>query len=178
MLCPHPPFVLGENGEDASHREDPFFLSDGDKFQARSSDPRVYVRGYRAQAVFITKKIEQVIDEILARSPRPPIVILQSDHGSGLRLNMESKEQTDLIERMSILNCYFFPDRDYRALYQDISPVNSFRVVLNTFFGSKVDLLPDRSYFSTWSIPFRFMEVTDSVRSRPQNSSGGPRRTK
>ena len=52
---------------------------------------------------------------------------------------------------MSILNAYYFPGGRYEGLYQDISPVNSFRVVLNTFFGAKLPLLPDRSFFSTWT---------------------------
>jgi hypothetical protein len=67
---------------------------------------------------------------------------------------------------MSILNAYFFPDRKYDGLYPDITPVNSFRVVLDTFFGARLGLLPDKSYFSTWGEPYRFMDVTDEVRPR------------
>ena len=39
---------------------------------------------------------------------------------------------------MSILNAYYFPGGRYEGLYEAISPVNSFRVVLNTFFGAKL----------------------------------------
>ena len=130
-----------------------------------ATKPEVYVRGYRGQAIYITRRIEAIIDQILARSKVPPIVILQSDHGSGLRLNMQSKEKTDLRERMSILNAYYFPNQDYRGLYQDITPVNSFRVVLNTFFGARLEILPDRSHYSTWSEPYHFMDVTEAVHS-------------
>ncbi|MHB1557432.1 MAG: hypothetical protein ACYC61_08125 [Isosphaeraceae bacterium] len=42
--------------------------------------------------------------------------------------------------------------------------MNSFRVVLNTFFGADLPLLPDRSYFSTWPEPYRFIDVTDAIR--------------
>ena len=135
IVCPHPPFIFGAEGEDISHRDDRYYLGDGNKFHGMALKPEVYVRGYRSQSVFITKRIEEVIDQILLRSQVPPILILQSDHGSGLRLNMQSKEKTDLRERMGILNAYYFPNRDYRGLYQEITPVNSFRVVLNTFFG-------------------------------------------
>ena len=67
---------------------------------------------------------------------------------------------------MSILNAYYFPGRRYEALYDRISPVNSFRVVLNTFFAANLELLPDRSFFSTWAEPYHFIDVTDDVRSR------------
>ena len=69
---------------------------------------------------------------------------------------------------MSILNAYYFPGGRYEGLYQEISPVNSFRVVLNTFFGAKLPLLPDRSFFSTWTDPYRFIDVTDG----PVRSTG------
>ena len=77
---------------------------------------------------------------------------------------MTSIHNTDLNERMSILNAYYFPGQKYGALYPGISPVNSFRVVLNTYFGADLELLPDRSYFSTWPEPYKFIDVTDVVR--------------
>jgi hypothetical protein len=170
-LCPHPPFLFGEDGEDVSQRDKRYYLNDGTRFQGMTSEPSVYVRGYRSQAVFITRRIEKVIDQILTSSKEPPIVILQSDHGSGLRLDMQSKERSDLQERMGILNAYFFPDRNYERLYPDITPVNSFRVVLDAFFGGRLGLLPDRSYFSTWGEPYKFMDVTDQVRTRDADAS-------
>jgi hypothetical protein len=138
-----------------------------------ASKPEVYVRGYRGQAVYIIRRIEEVIDQVLARSKVPPILILQSDHGSGLRLNMQSKERTDLRERMGILNAYCFPNRDHRGPYQDITPVNSFRVVFNTSFGARFEVLSDRSNYSTWSEPYQFLDVTAAVRS-PSRQGRGP----
>src|SRR5271157_4289288 len=133
--------------------------------------------GLSLHPVYIIRRIEEVIDQILARSKVPRILILQADHGSGLRLNMQSKERTDLRERMGILNAYYFPNRDYRGLYQDITPVNSFRVVLNTLFGARFEILPDRSNYSTWSEPYQFMDVTEAVRSpsrqEPRQSGSG-----
>ena len=76
---------------------------------------------------------------------------------------MTDVHNTDLVERMSKLNAYYFPARKYEGLYGKITPVNSFRVVLNTYFGANLELLPDRSFFSTWSEPYHFIDVTDTV---------------
>ena len=140
-----------------------YTLAGGDRVRGRFRDPADFARAYRDQSAFITVRIEETIEKILARSPEPPIIILQSDHGSELKLDMTDVNNTDLHERMSILNAYFFPDRKYDGLYSRISPVNSFRVVFNTFFGGNLELLPDRSYFSTWTEPYLFIDVTDRV---------------
>jgi hypothetical protein len=164
LVCPHPPIVFGPNGEDVGHEHEKFMLA-GNKVNGRFRDPDEFRRGYRNQSIFITRRIQETIDRILAESPEPPIIIVQSDHGSELNLDVKSVGNTDLRERMSILNAYYFPGGHYEGLYDSISPVNSFRVVLNTFFGAQLPLLPDRSFFSTWPEPYQFIDVTDAVRS-------------
>ena len=42
-----------------------------------------------------------------------------------------------------------------------VSPVNSFRVVLNQFFQGNYDLIADRHYYSPWTYPFDLEEVID-----------------
>ncbi len=165
FLCPHLPFVFGENGEDIGRRKYAYTLADGDRNHGRFRVPDDFRRSYRAQAAYITRKVEETIDRLLAESPEPPIIILQSDHGSELYLDFNDVNHTDLHERMSILNAYYFPGGRYEGLNDRITPVNSFRVVLNTFFGAKLELLPDKSFFSTWNEPYKFIDVTESVRS-------------
>ena len=164
LLVPHPPFVFGTKGETVGPRYLPFELANRDKARGRFMHPERFIEGYRNQSIFITRRIEETIDRILATSPEPPIIILQSDHGSELNLDPEDVRNTDLKERMSILNAYYFPGKKYEGLYDSISPVNSFRVVLNTFFGAHIQLLPDRSYYSTWSEPY---QIHRSHRCRP-----------
>jgi hypothetical protein len=166
LLCPHLPFLFGENGEDVALRNQHYVLHDRDKdVEGRFRQPDRFRQAYRLQSAFITRQIEQTIDRLLAASPQPPIIILQSDHGSELNLHAGDVNKTDHKERMSILNAYYFPGQRYEQLYDRISPVNSFRVVLNTFFGGRLELLPDRSYYSTWPEPYKFHDVTDLVRS-------------
>jgi hypothetical protein len=172
ILAPHPPFVFGEDGEDVSPHERSYYLTDGERFRGHYGDRDDYTAGYRKQAEFLTKRVERMINDILANSPEPPVIILQSDHGSGIGLDTRSVEATDLHERMSILNAYYMPGAGGAPLYQSISPVNSFRVVLNAYFGAGLNLLPDRSYYSTWDDPFQFIDVTHRVRPTAEAGSG------
>jgi hypothetical protein len=165
VFCPHPPLIYGPNGEDVHLKYVRYAAVDGDRIGGRYRDPEFFAKGYGDQAAFITDRIEATIKQIMARSPEPPIIILQSDHGSELKLDVNDVNNTDVKERMRILNAYYFPERKYGGLYSGISPVNTFRVVLNTFFGAQIKLLTDRSFFSTWGEPYRFIDVTDRVRS-------------
>jgi hypothetical protein len=42
----------------------------------------------------------------------------------------------------------------------DLSPVNSFRFLFNTYFNADLELLPNRQYFSTSARYYQFMDVT------------------
>ncbi len=159
IIAPHPPFVFDESGKVVSHDE-PFTLNDANYYM-REHSQRSYIAGYRRQIQYVNMRVLETIDVILSRSETPPIIILQGDHGPGAYLHWGSLEDTLPAERFGILNAYYFPDNDYSRLYPGISPVNSFRVVLNQFFDGEYALLPDRHYYSSWSFPFDFVEVTD-----------------
>ena len=98
--------------------------------------------------MYINHKVEELIEILLKESENDPIIILQGDHGP--KSSMEGKIKTPEIlqESVAILNGYYFPGHDYSALYPNMSPVNTFRVILNQFFDKGYSLLPDRSYFS------------------------------
>ena len=91
LLCPHPPFVFGEDGEDVGHEHRIYALTDGIAGRPLPG-PEEFRRGYRDQAAFITRRIQETIDRILAESPEPPIIIVQSDHGSELNLDMKTSD--------------------------------------------------------------------------------------
>ena len=44
--------------------------------------------------------------------------------------------------------------------YDWITPVNTFRIILNQYFGTNYELLADRSFYATWAHPFNNLEVT------------------
>ncbi len=106
-----------------------------------------YINGYRDQVEYVDKAMEKVITDILSHSTPAPIIIIQGDHGPGAYLDWNSVEKTNLDERMSILNAYYFPGGHSGSLYASITPVNSFRVLFNEYFGMDYPLLADRVIF-------------------------------
>ena len=81
-----------------------------------------------------------------------------------MKQNYRAIEESKIDERMGILNAYYFPDQDYSKLYKGITPVNTFRIILNKYFGTDLDLLEDRSYFSLLSKPYELVDVTEQIR--------------
>ncbi|MCK4314372.1 MAG: hypothetical protein KAX24_01240, partial [Anaerolineae bacterium] len=124
-----------------------------------------FIEGYKNQLIFVNRRLQNAIDEILPRASDLPIIIIQSDHGPDAKLDYGGWriEKTYLPERMSIFNAYYFPDQNYEALYESITPVNTFRVIFNNYFGADYELLGDRSYFASWSHPYLFTDVTDEM---------------
>ncbi len=162
ILAPHPPFVFGPNGE-AINPPGGYKIGDGDQF---AWDLDTYLTGYPNQVTFINSQVEKTVDRILALSKTPPVIILQGDHGSGTQLIWESPERSNVKERFSILNAYYFPGGDNGLLYPTITPVNTFRVLMNRFFNASLPLLEDRSYFATWTRPYDFTDVTGRLNTR------------
>jgi hypothetical protein len=78
----------------------------------------------------------------------------------------DSPSQTCLWERTPILNAYYLPEGGERLLYPSISPVNSFRVVLNAYFGAELPLLPDNTYFTSKRLPRQAVDITAERASR------------
>lgn len=158
--CPHPPFVFDEAGNEIE-RNWPFSFADGDHYVGARGTLSQYREGYVGQVKFISKQITEIIDTILARSSEPPVILLQADHGPGSRLHWESLADTDLNERFSIFNSYYLPGSDSSGLYPSISPVNSFRLILNKYFGTNFEMIADRQIFTTWTRPYNFVDVSE-----------------
>jgi hypothetical protein len=160
FLVPHPPFVFGPTGEKNTH-DQAFTLADGVNY---SGTPRSYVRGYTEQLTYTNKYLEETISYLINNSQTPPIIIIQGDHGPRMSLNFKNPKKTDLDGPYGNLNAYYLPNVDHVALYPEITPVNSFRVVFNSYFGTEFELLPDENYLSTSTEPFNFLNVTELIK--------------
>lgn len=159
IMAPHPPFVLNRFGEEIQPPR-PFNTGDASGFMGTHEE---YAAGYADEISYLNKRLIKAIDSILATSDRPPIIIIQGDHGPGNYFNLMEPENSCLKERYSILNAYYFPDKNYEALYPTITPVNSFRIVLNQYFGTDLVVLDDRSYYAAWLTPYLYSDVSDEI---------------
>ncbi len=161
IIAPHPPFVFGPHGEKLNPSA-VFTLNDADAVPVINHETmrEDFIKSYRDQLQFVTAKVTQTIDRILARSTQQPIVILQGDHGPASFRNWDDLSPDQLVERMAILNaCLIPPGSTGPAWYDSISPVNTFRLIFDRVFDDTLSLLPDRSWFSTFRQPYRFYDI-------------------
>jgi hypothetical protein len=138
VIVPHQPFIFAPDG---SLMDDPRYY-DGE--EALPADASYIDQGYINQVMFVDQTIVEIVRTIIAESHTPPIIIIQGDHGW----------RDD--NRYEILNAYYLPgvSGDDTALYDTISPVNSFRVIFNTYFAAGQPLLEDISLDKNYqSIP-------------------------
>jgi hypothetical protein len=162
VISPHPPFVFGVNGE-PKNPQILYTMNDGDEFKMFASETE-YREGYREQIIYISKLVRDSIQGILHNSARPPIIVIQGDHGPALQYDDNQLEKTNVQERFSILNAYYLPGvQADRILYSSITPVNTFRIIFNTYFGANYPLLDDKSYYSPDNDIYKFIDVTDNI---------------
>src|SRR6185436_16981887 len=93
-------------------------------------------------AIFIDQAVAPVLREILAESPQPPVILLMGDHGP------PATKFTSPETRMKNLSAYYANSDAKSKLYDSITPINSFRVILDEYFGNDYPLLEDVSYYA------------------------------
>ena len=118
---------------------------------------------YLGQLIFINKKVRVLVEKILSRSDNPPIIVLQADHGWELTRDDDNVTNEAMIEKMKIFNAYHLPGNGKSLLYDSITPVNTFRLIFKYYFGAKLDLLKDYSYYSNLDAPYKFKDVTNML---------------
>jgi len=144
LVVPGFPFVVGRNGEPVSD-------------SASSANP---AQAYVDQLVWTNKMLQWLIESLLSDQDYSPVIIIQGDHGAGWA-NIDLDDEQQLRHRFGIMNAYHLPDGGDKLLYPSISPVNTFRVILNYYLNADFDLLEDRSYLTPENSGF--IDVTDVV---------------
>ena len=161
ILAPHPPFVFDMEGN-AQPSQTSFTYGDGNDWHSvHDPDGIPYHRLWTGQAIHVMNRLSEAVAEILAASPRPPVIIIQGDHGPGSHTNWDSVRGTDLAERFSIFNAWHVPvDLDI-PLRADQTSINTFPLLFNSVFGSRLPLAQDRHWFAKMKEPYNFFEVKE-----------------
>lgn len=146
VVAPHPPFIFDQEGNLPQRIRE--FEHFGASWRPESA--------LLEQISYLNQRVEEVVDNILARSEEPPIIIIQSDHGPG-------SSGMHVQERMPILNAYYLPEGGDGYLYPSITPVNTFRLIFDLYFDGEFGLLEDKHFFSFYGAPFTFCDVTPGM---------------
>lgn len=157
IIAPHSPFVFQKDGspvERAPGFTFGFTFGGGDSLKGQA-----YIQAYRDQLHYINTKLLETVDAILERSDTPPIIVLQADHGP----IPEGAARSYIEQRMTIFNAYYLPGAGSRLLYPQVTPVNTFRIIFNAYYGGDLDLLEDRVFFSVYPKIYNFDEVTGTI---------------
>lgn len=150
----HPPYLFDERG---NKRPLPIVGMQSDWRRAED---------YGKQVSFAEKRLASWIDNIIRTNPTPPVILIQADHGPGPFADMPAGADPHLSDavRMKILSAYLLPDgRGRTPLYDTITPVNSFRAVLNHLFKAGLPLLPDKLLLPAPGRQYDWKDVSGQV---------------
>jgi hypothetical protein len=136
IMCPHSPHVFDREGNAIS----PITADDqrdGEFIPAKNTVNAAYLEQY----IYITNEIKKIAHSRIQKKSRfSPVIIIQSDHGPRPHeVFLKDREQSS-----RVFNAVFFPDDDYKNLYDSIAPVNTMRAVLNKYFGEHYNMLEDK----------------------------------
>lgn len=134
FLLPHDPYVLDRDGSALPGAASSWDGSPGD---------------YARQLEGTNRLLLRTIDQVLASSEAPPLIVLQADEGPYLTdavRGLDRREQLRL--RSSILSAFLLPARSDGSLPElPETPVNTFRMIFREYFEAEIDLLPERTFF-------------------------------
>jgi hypothetical protein len=148
IMLPHGPYIWGPNGE---HKK-----IDSLNVLDIAEDKQ----GYVDQLKFTNKMVQEMVEKIIYENKKSKIIIIQSDHGNAVPMDWENPNEKMKHDRMSNINYIFVADKNRSSLYDNMTPVNTFRVLFNSYFDTNFDVLDDRVFFSTYVKPYDFTGIT------------------
>jgi hypothetical protein len=125
ILLPHNPYSFDADGNDAKP----------------ATNPEEQRKIFSSHMTYTNKLASSMIENIQTYSKRPFIIVLQGDHG--LKFIEPEKQQLQFYN----LNAIYFYNKDYQLLNDSLTNVNTFRIILNTFFQKQFPILENKSYF-------------------------------
>jgi hypothetical protein len=141
IMSPHPPYIFQSDGSLAP-ADEIFSLAAPDTPTLEITE----IEAYRQQVQYLNTRLLMELESLIEGSEVDPIIVVQGDHGA---FNVSQSD------RLKILNTYLLPGTDNDVIYNSISPVNTFRIIFNSYFDTNLPLLADRSYYSEIKSPFQ-----------------------
>jgi hypothetical protein len=158
LLVPHEPYVFNA---DCSPR--PAFWPRSDL----GENERIVRAAYTAQISCVNRHLMRLVDDILSQSHTPPVILLQADHGhgriasdpwTGSTVPLAALPPEKVAARTSVFAAYYLPG-DHPPVPDTMTPVNLLPLVFNTYLGTSIPMQPDRTFWSEWRQPYRFVHI-------------------
>lgn len=140
LLNPHPPYLRTAECE---LRDIEWSLENWGKGKTRQD--------YANAVQCLNTQLRTAVDAILETDP-DPVIIIQGDHGFGRTDDWGGVSLGDPMakQRLSILSAIRMPSSCDIAMPEDLTPVNTFRLVLACLDQAPPDLLANRHYGVTY----------------------------
>lgn len=148
LLMPHGSFELGPNGSSINYEEE---------------TPRS--EKYTNQLQATNKFLNETVEEILSNENKSnTVIIMQSDEGPGEQYwDWSEINESKKREKAAILNAVYAPGMNESKFYPRMTPVNTFRIIFNEYFGSNLSLQEDKVYLKKRKKGHDLLEVEDDV---------------
>jgi hypothetical protein len=160
IFAPHRPYVV-----DAQCRPRSRSLDDAPMRYGSVEDLEAYLDQVRC----VNRLTLQLVRQLLRTSEVPPVILLQSDHGTmttrywGTPPDQARPEQVR--ERFGAFGAHYLPDGG--SLPDTVTVVNVLRHVFRQYFGADLPPLPNDQYYSVPKPdPYRFVRVNPAMTSR------------
>jgi hypothetical protein len=121
ITMPHPPY---------------YFDADGNRKDYAYSGDQKDKHKYLEQLKYTNKLLINTLSSILNSDKPKPVIIVQGDHGFR---SYEGKDKRDI--EYSVLNCFYFPDKDYSMMNDSLKTINTFRIIFNKYFNRNFELI-------------------------------------
>ena len=137
---PHQPTVFRRDGSALAVPLDDAFYADSAAQKGQTVE--AFAADYREHLAYLNELVIGTLDDVLAASAEPPVIVFVADHGSASRVDWNATQPSDadpavLLERTGILFAAFTPERS-DVFPDEISPVNVFRYLFDAYFDTQL----------------------------------------
>lgn len=192
ILAPHPPYLFDRYGNELKDREvnvknyvtdwlkkdlylDYLIFINGkmkktinDIIAGSEREPVIIIQSDHGSQYHLQKIIKEYNDnkkDLIDLNAESRTVRWTKEEYESL-INKLMSDSDFIKNSFSILNAYYFPgENNKKDLYQSITPINSFRILFNTYFEDDFNLLEDKNYIN-FGNSSKLPEVTDKVKNR------------
>lgn len=117
-----------------------------------------YGERYTGQVEHIDRRVVELVDQVLERSARPPVIVLMGDHGPRAEVTWSDIEAADFDAALPILFAALTPGRE-DLFPGNVTSVNVLSILMNAYLGTEFPALPPRTFIPGRAVFWTVQEV-------------------